>query len=342
MGLKARVDLDQVQGNKTAGLVDAFSDEVSLTQSQTTTNGSAGAGCPHGVERVNVEGQVDGSVATDPTKSHVHDLANTVSIMINQYQVGFKSRRQNLPVDVVHGEGLDVVLTKDLLLAAINISQTNIDKLLDADALVVLDPTEAVLLVFLGQAGQESDGHAVNVSTVRCLGSVDISVCIDPDDGHLSARSFSDSLGCAGNGSNGDGVVTTESQDEAALASVLVDLLAELLGDGADGARVLHAAVIGVFLGHDVGVLVDFTIVVHVELELFSQLIDETGLNQSHGSSINASLALSSVLDTPASSSQVFVDSPGLRRSLQQQGPIHCGKVGTWAEELVRPLRVRY
>lgn len=229
--------------------------------------------------------------------------------------VGFMSRKQDLPVDVVHGEGLDVVLTEDLLLAAVNVSQTNVDELLDADALVVLDPTEAVLLVFLGQAGQESDGHAVDVSTVRCLGSVDIGVCIDPDDGHLSASSFSDGLGCAGNGANGNGVVTTESQDKAALASVLVDLLAELLGDGTDGARVLHAAVLGVFLGHNVGVLVDFTIVVHVELELFSQLINETGLNQSHGSCIDASLALSSVSDTPTTYSRIFVYSPGLRRS---------------------------
>ena len=210
----------------------------------------------------------------------------------------FRSKRQDLPVDVVHGECLDVVLTKDLLLAAVNVSQTNVDELLDADALIVLDPTEAVLLVFLGQAGQESDGHAVNVATVRGLGSVDICVCIDPDDGHLSASSFSDGLGCAGNGANGNGVVTAESQDEAALASVLVDLLAELLSDSTDGARVLHAAVIGIFLGHDVGVLVDFTIVVHVELELFSQLVNETGLNQSHGSSIDASLALRRMSDT--------------------------------------------
>jgi hypothetical protein len=44
--------------------------------------------------------------------------------------------------------------------------------------------------------------------------------------------------------------------------------------------------------------LVDFTVVVHVELELFSQLVDETGLDQSHGSSIDASLALLRVLDT--------------------------------------------
>jgi hypothetical protein len=213
----------------------------------------------------------------------------------------YKSKRQDLPVDVVHREGLDVVLTENLLLAAVNVSQTNVDELLDADALVILDPTEAVLLVFLGQASQESHGHAVNVSTVRCLGSVDIGVCIDPDDSHLPASSFSDGLCCAGNRSNGNRVVTTEGQDKAALASVLVDLLAELLGDGTDGARVLHAAVFGVFLGHDVGILVDFTVVVHVELELFSQLVDETGLDQSHGSSIDASLALLRVLDTLAS-----------------------------------------
>jgi hypothetical protein len=211
---------------------------------------------------------------------------------------GFRSKRCDLPVNVVHGEGLDVVLAENLLLAAVNVSQTDVDELLDADALVILDPAEAVLLIFLGQASQESHGHAVNVSTVRSLGSVDIGVCIDPDDGHLSASSFSNGLCCAGDRSNGNGVVTAEGQDKAAVASVLVDLLAELLGDGTDAARVLHTAVFGVFLGDNVGVLVDFTIVVHVELELFSQLFDETGLDQSHGSSINTSLALSNVLDT--------------------------------------------
>lgn len=192
----------------------------------------------------------------------------------------------------MHGKGLDVVLTQNLLLATVNVSQTNVDELLDANALVVLDPTKAVLLVFLGQASQESHGHAVDVSTVRCLGSVDIGVCIDPDDGHLSASSFSDGLCCAGNGANGNRVVTAESQDKAALASVLVDLLAEALGDGTDGARVLHAAVFGVLLGHDLGVLVHLSVVVHVELELFSQLFDETGLNQGHRGSIDTGLAL--------------------------------------------------
>jgi hypothetical protein len=252
--------------------------------------------------------------------------------------LGLDSRRQDLPVNVVHREGLDVVLTENLLFTAVNVSQTNVDELLDADTLVILDPTEAVLLVFLGQASQESHWHAVNVSTVRSLRSVDIGVCIDPNDGHLSASSFSDSLCCARDRSNGDGVVTAESQDKAALASVLVDLLAELLGNGTDAARVLHAAVFGVFLGDDVGVLVDFTVVVHVELELFSQLFDETGLDQSHGSSINASLALSNVLDALSTIRDFFVYSPGLRRNLRQQGPIHCGKAGTWAGELVRPL----
>lgn len=29
---------------------------------------------------------------------------------------------------------------------------------------------------------------------------------------------------------------------------------------------------------------------------------------------------------------------PGLRRSLRLQGPVRCGKAGTWAEELVHPL----
>lgn len=207
--------------------------------------------------------------------------------------------RQNLPVDVVHGEGLDVVLTEDLLLAAVNVSQTNVDELLDADALVVLDPAEAVLLVLLGQAGQESNGHAVDVPTVRSLGSVDVGVCIDPDDSHLSASSFSDSLGCTGNGANSDGVVTTKGQDEAALACVLVDLLAELTGDGTDGARVLHVAVVGIFLGHDVGVLMHLAVVVNVELELFSQLLDKTGLNQSHRCSIDARLALLIMSELP-------------------------------------------
>lgn len=76
--IKAGVDLNKVERNERAGLCNALGDEVSLTKRQTTSDGGTGAGGPHGVEGVDIEGQVDGCIAADPGQRHVHDLANAM------------------------------------------------------------------------------------------------------------------------------------------------------------------------------------------------------------------------------------------------------------------------
>lgn len=56
-----------------------FANIVALAESQTAAHGSASAGGPHGVEGVDVEGQVDWGVGTNVGKSHLDDAADTVA-----------------------------------------------------------------------------------------------------------------------------------------------------------------------------------------------------------------------------------------------------------------------
>jgi hypothetical protein len=51
-----RVDLDEINGDRVTCLVHALADEITLAESQTAADGCAGAGCPHGVESIDVEG----------------------------------------------------------------------------------------------------------------------------------------------------------------------------------------------------------------------------------------------------------------------------------------------
>lgn len=74
------VHLDQVDGDEVAGLVHAFADEVTLAESQAAADGCAGARSPHGVEGIDVEGKVDGSVVANVSEGHLDDAANTVTM----------------------------------------------------------------------------------------------------------------------------------------------------------------------------------------------------------------------------------------------------------------------
>lgn len=76
---KAGVHLDQVNGNQVASCVDRLADVVALTQGQASSDGSAGARSPHGVEGIHVERQVDGGVVANVGKGHLHDATNSVS-----------------------------------------------------------------------------------------------------------------------------------------------------------------------------------------------------------------------------------------------------------------------
>lgn len=81
LGSQLRVNLDEIDGNEAAGLVDGLADVVTLTEGQAAAHGGAGAGSPHGVEGVDVEGQVDGGVGANVGEGHFHDAADTVAIV---------------------------------------------------------------------------------------------------------------------------------------------------------------------------------------------------------------------------------------------------------------------
>lgn len=78
-GGQAGVDLDQVNGDEVAGGVDRLADVVTLTQGQAAADGGAGAGSPHGVEGIDVKGQVDGGVGANVSEGHFDDAANAVA-----------------------------------------------------------------------------------------------------------------------------------------------------------------------------------------------------------------------------------------------------------------------
>lgn len=75
------VHLDQVDGHEVAGLVNGLADVVTLAEGKATSDGSAGAGSPHGVEGVDVEGQVDGGVVANVGEGHLDDAANAVAVV---------------------------------------------------------------------------------------------------------------------------------------------------------------------------------------------------------------------------------------------------------------------
>lgn len=81
LGRQRGVDLDQVDGDEAAGLVHALADEVALAQRQPASNRRARGRRPHGVERVDVERQVDGRVGADVRERHVHDAPDAVSAL---------------------------------------------------------------------------------------------------------------------------------------------------------------------------------------------------------------------------------------------------------------------
>ena len=200
--------------------------------------------------------------------------------------------KDNEPVNVVHRKGLDTIFPQDLLLALVNVAQTNVYDLLCADPVLVPDPAKNVLTLLLGQAREEGHGHAMNVSAVRRLGRVDVSMSVDPDDADLPSQPLSGSLRGAGDGADGNGVITAQSQDEPTLGCMLVDLLTELFVDCATRPRRLHFAMVFVLLGDDVSIVMHLSIEADVELEVVFQLVEQTCFNEGHWCSIDTRFSL--------------------------------------------------
>ena len=174
-----------------------------------------------------------------------------IPFWINVVQRHLNNFPNSILIHLMHTERLDIVLFQDALLPGINITQTDVHELLDADAVFVFEPAERRVGLVGCKTREEGDGHAVDVAAVGGFGGVDVGVCVDPDDSHLTAQALSDRLGCAADGADCDAVVSAESQDEAAFLGVVVDLFAEGFGDGADGPGLQHVAVRGIGLGHE-------------------------------------------------------------------------------------------
>lgn len=81
-------------------------------------------------------------------------------------QIDIVRGEYNLPVDIVHRERLDTVFSQELLLAAVDVTEANVDKLLRAEHVLRLQPPEAVFAIFLGKTCEEGDRHAVDVAAV--------------------------------------------------------------------------------------------------------------------------------------------------------------------------------
>lgn len=113
-----------------------------------------GGGGDGGVKGIDVEAEVDGAGAAggDVLDGHLDDLGNTVL------------------VNLVHGEGLDAVLTEDLLLTSVDVTETDVNETVGGEAR--LHPGK--LLELTGDSEQERDRAAVDVSTLGRLGGVDI------------------------------------------------------------------------------------------------------------------------------------------------------------------------
>mgnify|MGYP005988308413 CR=1 FL=1 len=337
-GGQAGVNLDQVNGNEAAGLVDRLADEVTLTQSQTTTDGGTGTGSPHGVEGVDVEGQVDGSVGTDVSEGHLDNAANTVTskLLVILFNNAPSVTGSNIPINIEHAESLDVVVTENLLLVVVNVAQTNVYELADVQLHVVLDPAKVLLLIVLGEASEESEGHAVDVSTVAALGGVDVGVSIDPDDGDLTVEALAGGLSGTGNGTNGNTVVTTEGKGQAPLGGVLVGGFGNLAVDSRNGQWVLHATVVGVGGGSQILVLLNLLVAVKGVAELSLDLVEQARLDESSRAVVDTSLGLNEakVVNTAfearkaAKTACSAFNLPDHRRSQRQQHPNHWGWKG--------------
>jgi len=145
-------------------------------------------------------------------KSHVHNFANAVSI------------------DVVHAKSTDAMISKYLLLRNIDVTKTDIHNLGRVDSVFIFNPTKDIRVFngCLGNSSQEGNWHAMDVAGARRLRSVDICMGINPDEGHLRVIvAFTDCLCGSGNGTNSNGVVTTQGENKASLGSMFVNLTAD-------------------------------------------------------------------------------------------------------------------
>lgn len=91
-------------------------------------------------------------------------------------------------------------------------------------------------------------------------------------------------------------MVAAQSENEFAVLGVFVDLRAQALGDGTDGAGLLHTAVVRVVGGDILLIIVNDVVVVNLVLKVLLQIREQARLNQGHWGGLNALLHLQRVL----------------------------------------------
>lgn len=194
----------------------------------------------------------------------------------------------------MHGIGLDPVPPYDLLLRLLHIPQANIHQPLPIDHIRShpTQPAKHILARLIRQTDQERHRHAMDIAGLARLRRVDVGMGIDPDDGQLPPQPLLDRAARAGDGTDGDGMVAAQGQDQAAQPRVLVHLRRDALRDGGDGARVLHVAVGRVGVRDQRRVGVDDAVMVEIVAELIVELRQETGFDQRGGGGVDAWLTL--------------------------------------------------
>lgn len=258
--LERRVDLHQVHGDESTGLVDGLADVVTLTESETSTDRGTGGGGDGGVKGIDVEAEVDGAGAAggDVLDGHLDDLGNTVL------------------VNLVHGEGFDAVLTEDLLLTSVDVTETDVNETVGGEAR--LHPGK--LLELTGDSEQERDRAAVDVSTLGRLGGVNISMGIDPDQTSVGVDRHG-----ARNSAESNRVVTSKGQGKRTLLQVSGNRGSNRLSHGRDKTGVEELANWGV-RGRLHQVVVTVAVKLDLPVELL-ELVKETKLDDLEGTLIN-------------------------------------------------------
>jgi hypothetical protein len=123
--------------------VDAFADKVTLAESKTSTDWGASARCPLRIESVDIKRQMYRGVVANVCKSHLDNTANSMpdeQFGIAQellHVIKYRDPR-DLPVDIVHAESFDTVLSENLLLSSIDITQPNIYQLIQIQPVFAL------------------------------------------------------------------------------------------------------------------------------------------------------------------------------------------------------------
>jgi hypothetical protein len=137
--------------------------KVAFPQRQAAADGRAGADDKGRVERVDIEGEVDGCFCAEVGEGQVHYFAYAVAMrLLNGFIHSIREDEVNnggggtadIPIDIMHTKRLDAVLSQYLLLTCIYVSQTNVHQLLEVEqlVLVVLKPAEDVFTGFFGEA----------------------------------------------------------------------------------------------------------------------------------------------------------------------------------------------